>query len=127
MAPLIPTLQTVVLAFQDAAGNPLANGYVLFRLSVDISFAQDTGPQVAAGRVTRLNLDSNGMGNAQLWPNTQLVPAGSVYFTTAYTAQGQIAWQGELTVGPVNFLLQEDGIDVFLLEDSLTDAIILET
>lgn len=126
MATATPTIQIVPLVFQDPAGNPLANGYILFRLSVDVSDAQATAPQIGAGRTVRLNLDANGAGNAELWPNTQLVPAGSVYFTTAYTAQGQPVWNGELVVGQTDFLLQENG-DLFLLEGSDTDALLLET
>lgn len=122
----LPTQQLVVLNFQDASGNPLAVGYVLFRLSVDISAAQATGPQIVAGRVVKAMLDSTGTCNVFLWPNADLLPAGSVYFVEAYTAHGQLAWQGELTVNDVSYILQEDGVSLFLLEGSTIDGIIQE-
>lgn len=116
----------VFLTFQDPAGNPLAGGSVVFRLSVDISTATNGGPQIAAGRDVKADLDSNGSCIVLLWPNDNLFPSGSVYFTTAYTAQGQPAWQDELTIATSTdaFLLQEDG-SLFLLEDG-TGALLLE-
>jgi hypothetical protein len=122
----LPTIQIVPFVFQDPAGNPLANGYVLFRLSVDLSAAQGMAPQVAAGRTVRLNLDINGAGNVELWPNAQMFPAGSVYFATAYTATGEPVWNQEIIVSQTDYLLQENGF-LFLLEGSTTDAILLET
>lgn len=117
--------QVVIFNFQNADGTPLAGGRVTFRLQFDIS----SGVQVAAGRLVSATLDANGTGTALLWATDTSTPSGSIYFVTAYTSRGQISWQGELTVAAdsANYLLQEDGISLFLLEDSTIDAILLET
>ena len=91
------TKQSVTLTFQDPSGQPLALGSVTFRLQVDISTFADNGPQISAGRLTTATLDSSGSCTVLLWPNNLLAPA-SIYFLTAYTAEGQPAWRGELTV-----------------------------
>ncbi len=122
--------QTVVLGFQDSLGNPLTGGTVTFDLNVDISTATALGPQINARQTASAICDSNGVITVKLWPNDVLVPSGSVYFVQAYTSLGQPVWRGELKVassGVTDYLLQEDGISVFLLETSLVDAIILET
>lgn len=95
--PPIPPLQTVVLGFQDPAGNPLAFGSVVLRLQQDISAAFVGGPQVSAGRTIKIPLDQNGEATFEIWPAGSLTPA-TKYFATAYSAQGQPAWKGELTV-----------------------------
>jgi hypothetical protein len=123
----VPSKVPVPLNFQDAAGNPLANGTVTFRLSMDISAGLASGPQVSAGIVTTLTLDANGSGTALLYPNDTMVPAGTIYFVSAYTFQGQLAWQGQITVATTDYLLQEDGSSLFLLESSPIDAILLES
>ncbi len=92
-----PSKQSVSLTFQDPSGTPLALGSVTFRLQVDISTFANSGPQVSAGRVVTAALDSSGSCTVLLWPNNLLAPA-SIYFVTAYTAQGQPVWRGELTV-----------------------------
>jgi hypothetical protein len=92
-----PTKQSVTFNFQDPAGRPLALGSVTFRLQVDISTFSDSGPQISAGRLVTASLDSSGSCTVLLWPNNLLAPA-SIYFVVAYTAQGQPAWRGELTV-----------------------------
>lgn len=91
------TLQPVSLSFQDAAGNPIANGLVTFRLQVDIATAVANGPQISAGKITSAALDSGGLVTVSLWPNNVMSPP-SVYFVQCYTAQGQLVWRGELTV-----------------------------
>jgi hypothetical protein len=91
------TKQSVTVTFQDPSGNPLSLGTVTFRLQVDISTHTSGGPQVAAGRIVSASLDSSGSCTVLLWPNNLLAPA-SIYFVTAYTAEGQPVWQGEMTV-----------------------------
>ena len=118
--------QTLNLNFQDPSGQPIDGGYVVFRLSVDISAAASTGPQVVAGRVTSATLDNNGSCTVSLWPNDVMFPSGSDYFVEAFTAKGLPVWQGELTVTSIDYLLQEDGISTFLLETSNVDSILLE-
>lgn len=107
---------TVTETFQDPAGNPLAGGYATFDLSVDISTASVGGVQVAAGATVKMTLDDTGTGSVSLWSNINLLPAGTVYFVTAYTALGQPVWHGEIIVLDASFITQEDGFE-FLLED----------
>jgi hypothetical protein len=80
--------------FQDFAGNPLASGYITFRLSTDGSVS---GTQVSAGILTKATLDSNGSisGVVYLWPNDQLTPTNTVYVIKAYTMHGGLCWQSE--------------------------------
>jgi hypothetical protein len=89
----------VVLTFFDPAGNPLAGGSVRITLSADISTATSGGPQVTAQRTVVATLDDNGIVIVNLWPNSTLSPTGTVYFVQAFTAEGQPAWDGQLTVG----------------------------
>lgn len=119
--------QIVVLSFQDVLGNPLSNGSVTFRLNTDASAAVSGGPQISAGRLVTAILDVNGSCSVLLWPNDQLYPSGTVYFVRAYTATGVPAWSGEISVSStVNYLLQDDGTSVFLLDGSPVDAILLD-
>lgn len=92
------TKQSVSLTFLDPSNAPLAGGSVVFRLNYDISAVTSGGPQVSAKRTVTVVLDDNGSCTVSLWPNNLLSPTNSIYFVTAYTAQGQPAWSGELTV-----------------------------
>lgn len=97
---------SITVTFQDPSGAPLANGYVTFDLSVDISTAVSSGPQVCAQRTVTASLDINGSATLSLWPNDTLFPAGSVYFVRAYTEQGQLAFNTQATVlhtGSINW------------------------
>ena len=89
---------SVTVTFQDPAGNPLSGGSVTFDLNTDIATATSGGTQVCAGRTVTATLDTNGSATLSLWPNASLFPASSVYFVRAFTAQGQPAWSGEMTV-----------------------------
>lgn len=114
-------------SWQDALGNPLASGYLTFRLNTD----GQSGIQVAAGRVVTVPLDAFGNidGTVSLWTNAGMVPAGSTYSIIAYTVEGQPVWRnqnftlpagsGAYDFGGVHspaFLLQENGFYI-LLED----------
>lgn len=111
--------------FQDASGNPLAYGYLTFRLVVD--GRGDATSQVVAGALVTVPLDSTGnvVGGAdgfeledgtgvillesgdillledqsddsiELWINASLLPANTVYRIKAYSAAGQLVWQSE--------------------------------
>ncbi len=80
--------------FQDAESNPLALGYMTLVLSQDA--VTNTNEQVAAGRVIRIPLDSNGnvvtSPAYSVWANDLLSPAGTFYAVTAYTQAGQPVW-----------------------------------
>lgn len=116
---------TVILTFQDPAGNPVANGRADINLQQDISTALAGGPQVAAGRTVSVPLDASGVGVASLYPTATMTPS-AVYFVTAYTAQGQPVWKGEITVGSGDsYILLEDG-SLIWLESGEPDAIFTE-
>jgi hypothetical protein len=119
--------QAVTLNFQDASGQPLASGYVTFRLSQDISSGAAVGPQISAGITTQATLDSSGDCTVLLWPNDPLEPNGTVYFVSAYTQAGQLAWQGEIHVASGDYITQEDGVSLLLLEGSIFDALLQES
>jgi hypothetical protein len=80
--------------FQDALGNVLAGGYLVFELSQDAQVNGTT--QIAAGYTVRINLDSSGnvaTSPAQsIWPNDVLSPNGTFYLVSAYSAIGQLVW-----------------------------------
>jgi hypothetical protein len=84
--------QVVGGAFQDALGNPVALGYMLFELSQDAQVNSTT--QLGAGRVITIKLDSSGnvAGTQSVWPNDALSPAGTFYNVSVYTANGQLVW-----------------------------------
>ena len=84
--------------FQDALGNPLNLGYLTMHLNTDA--VTGTNVQICAGRVVLVPLDSSGnvSGVVLIWPNDQLTPTDTVYFVQAYSAQGQLAWQGQQLV-----------------------------
>lgn len=79
-------------AFQDSLGNLVANGYMTFELSQDVQVNSNT--QIGAGRITTITLDASGnvAGTQSVWPNDLLLPAGSFYLVSVYTAQGQLVW-----------------------------------
>lgn len=93
-----PVRQSVSFTFFDPSGAPLAGGKVTARLSTDLSASVVSGPQVAATEVSAV-LDSGGSATLSLWPNRLLLPADSVYFINAFSAQGQPVWSGQTTVG----------------------------
>lgn len=81
-------------AFQDAAGNPLANGILVFELSQD---EQSPIPgQIGASRKIQVSLDSTGNVPASpavfVWANDSLNPLNSYYIVTAYSSVGQRVW-----------------------------------
>jgi hypothetical protein len=80
-------------AFQDAAGNVLANGYLKMKLNMD-AVVTGTGPQIAASSELTITLDSSGNIAAaqQVWPTDQLTPTNALYVVSAYTAKGQLVW-----------------------------------
>lgn len=119
---------SLIYAFQDPQGNPVANGTVTFRLTYDAGASG--GPQVAAGKKVVVPLDANGSCIVALWANDYLQPAGSKYEVVAYSYGGAIVWQGETTIATQttpNYLLTETG-GLFLLETgTVFDGILLET
>jgi hypothetical protein len=122
----MPTKQTVVLTFQDPQGNPLAGGRADIQLQQDISAGTSGGPQVCAGQLISVTLDSTGTGVVQLWPTDVMFPA-AVYFVRAFTSLGQPVWQGQMTVGGTSpqYILLEDGTLIWL-ESGEPDAILME-
>lgn len=90
-------VQIVGGPFQDALGNPLSNGYLLFKLQHD-AVALNTG-QIVGDLAIRVPLDINGYiqgtvtgSPVYIWPNNVLLPAGGTYSVWAYTSTNQLAW-----------------------------------
>lgn len=82
--------------FQDAMGNPLANGYVTFRLQQDAANTCGT-VQTVAGRLVKVPLDVNGnvSGTVSLQPTSVMTPAAT-YDVIAYTSKGQPVWRNQV-------------------------------
>lgn len=83
--------------FQDALGNPLANGFLIMRLQHD-AVALNTG-QIVGNISIRIPLDANGKiqgtvsGPAvMVWPTDTLLPAGIKYRIWAYDSSNRLAW-----------------------------------
>jgi hypothetical protein len=80
--------------YQDAAGNPLANGFLILELSQDGQV--NTSTEVAAGRKIKILLDSSGnvvtSPPQYVWPNDVITPSNTFYIASAYTAAGQLVW-----------------------------------
>ena len=81
--------------FQDASGNPLANGKLTMRLLQDIRIGSVS---ICAGRLTTLALDTT--GNISPSPGSKLWGPAS-YQVIAYTPQGLAAWSGTIIVPDV--------------------------
>jgi hypothetical protein len=79
--------------FQDAEGNVLANGYLIFELNQDSNV---NGINICAGITIKIQLDANGnvvtSPQQDIWGNDALSPVNSYYRVTGYTAEGQPAW-----------------------------------
>ena len=86
--------QIVGGAFQNAQGNVLANGYLLFELSQ--YGIVNTTTKVCAGYKIRVPLNSSGSVASSpaysLWPNNVLIPSNTFYTLSAYSASGQLVW-----------------------------------
>lgn len=80
--------------FNDTLGNPLSNGYLLFRLNQDAVANSNT--QVCSSTFVKIPLDSNGNVITStvysLWTNDVLTPSGTFYKVEAYTSGGQLVW-----------------------------------
>lgn len=76
--------------FQDASGNPIALGTVVFRMQQD---ALQSTTQICAGRPVAASLDSNGSisGTVKLW-------GPQAYLAVVTTALGLAAWSGTFTI-----------------------------
>ena len=110
MATLFNKAMIVGGQFQDSSGQPLSNGWLVFKLSHDsnvsilgISLTSPSGQQVVAGIQIKMFLDNNGnlVPNQYLWTNDVLTPSGSYYRVTAYNSQGLQVWNS-----PQNFFIQ---------------------
>jgi hypothetical protein len=101
VAPVVLVGQKVQIIggpIQDALGNPLSNGYLLFQLLHD-AVALNTG--LILGNISvRVPLDVNGFiqgtvsGNSVfIWPNDLLLPAGGNYVVWAYDSVNRQVWE----------------------------------
>lgn len=75
--------------FETSEGVPVANGYVLIRLSQDAQ-VPSLPAQICAGISSRIDLDENGdtEGQSVVWANSALLPSGTFYLVDVFTAQG---------------------------------------
>jgi hypothetical protein len=90
-----PNLQIEGGNFQDAEGNVLALGYLIWELSHDENFS--AGPsQIVAGLKLKVSLNSSGSVASSpavmIYSNDVLTPTGSFYIVQAYKADGTQAW-----------------------------------
>ncbi len=88
------TKNQIIGNFQNPAGNPLANGYLLMHLSQD---GQVNGTsQITSGAKIKILLDSSGniitSPLQSVWPNDVITPSTTTYTVTAYSASGQLVW-----------------------------------
>jgi hypothetical protein len=90
-------MEPFLFRFQLASGQPLAFGSVKIQLNTDAVVLTTNGPQVVSGRVVKVSLDSTGSATPNLWPNSVMTPSNTVYNVTAYSAQGQSAWSGQIS------------------------------
>jgi len=88
-------MTSVTYNFQDASGEPLEFGSVTFTLNTD-AMAGDS--QICAGRVNLFLLDGSGSFTGMIWKNSDLTPAGTTYRVKAYTSEGQLAFEQDMTV-----------------------------
>lgn len=82
------TDQTIQGTFMSPTGEPLANGYLLLRLSHD---GQSAAPnQVVSGPTIRVPLNSSGQISPAfaIYSNTNLLPANSFYIARAFDSTG---------------------------------------
>jgi hypothetical protein len=82
------TDQTITGTFQDPQGNPLANGYLVLRLSHDGQ--SGTPNQVVSGLTQRVTLNSSGQISpaVAIYSNTGLLPANTFYYVRVFSADG---------------------------------------
>lgn len=84
----MPKTGLIVTNFQNPNGSPVANGYLIFRLNTEgsVNFTQ------ISSQAIRIPLDSSGniIGSPTFWPNNDLLPSGTYYVQSVYTANGQL-------------------------------------
>jgi len=82
--------QIVNGAWQDSAGNPLALGYLTFRLNTD---GMSGGVQVAAGRLVTVSLDDSGNIAGTVSIQDSATTPATTYDIRAYSAAGLEVWR----------------------------------
>jgi hypothetical protein len=97
------TIQLLGGPFQDALGDPLSNGFLIFQLQHD-GLAYNTG-QIVGNLSVRVPLDINGriqgttMGApVYIWPNSVLLPSGGTYLVWAYDSSNRLVWDNPQVV-----------------------------
>lgn len=80
--------------FVDSSGNPLSNGYLLFKLNSD--GIVNTNTKICQGYTIKVPLDNSGCVVTSpaysLWPNDVLTPANTYYLVSLYNAEGELVW-----------------------------------
>lgn len=82
--------------FLDSSNNPIANGTLILQLSTSATIIATGGPAPASYSFA---LDANGViiGEASVWGNGELSPAGTYYVATVKDSGGSVVW------GPTNW------------------------
>lgn len=93
--------QNYSVTYQLPNGTPLADGSVTVRLNTDAVALGTGGHQITAGKVVKVLLDDTGSATFLIWPNDQLTPAGTVYILEAFSARGESAWSGQVSIATV--------------------------
>ncbi len=87
--------QLVGGAFQDADGNVLKNGYLIFELNQDEKVI-DSNDLICAGIKVKITLDVDGNVDTAtpqyIWGNDDLLPINSFYRVWGYSAEAQLVW-----------------------------------
>jgi hypothetical protein len=75
--------------FYTASGAPLSDGYIEIEIINDV---QSPDGLLCRGMILQQALNSSGVVTSvpQVWPNADLLPAGSYYVLNSYTADGQL-------------------------------------
>ena len=80
-----------ITTYQLADGTPLANGYLLVRLSQEGS----TADSQLSNRSVTVPLDGSGqIITNSFYPNNTIFPSGTYYIISAFTATGQLVCKG---------------------------------
>lgn len=87
-------IQLIGGEWQDSQGNPLENGFLIYKLSGD---AYSPSGQVCAGIDLKVYLDATGnipaIPAVFIWPAALLVPDDLTYDVQAYTQYGARVWK----------------------------------
>jgi len=105
-----------ITTYTDIEGNPIANGYLIIRLSQDAFVSKAN--VVCSQRVVKIPLNSSGQitGSFNFWPNYLLTPSNTYYTLRAYSSAGQ------LVLGPL-YVTVVGALSALVLIDTVTSLL----